>query len=54
MREATATKGSPTAPKVVLLEIETIPEEKASTAQRQHVATLLGLSPDEVPPLHIT
>ncbi len=53
MREATATKGPPKDPQVVLREIETVPENKASTVQRQHVATLLGLSQDEVPPLHI-
>jgi len=53
VREATATKGTPQDPQVVLLEIETVPENTASTAQRQHVATLLGLGHDEVPPLRI-
>ncbi len=53
VREATAKKGPPKDPQVVLLEIETVPENKASTVQRQHVAKLLGLSQDEVPPLHI-
>src|SRR4029453_1653497 len=53
VREATAKKGAPKDPQVTLLEIETVPEDKASTAQRQHVAELLGLSQDEVPPLHI-
>jgi hypothetical protein len=53
VREATAKQGTPKAPKVTLLEIETVPEDKASTAQCQHVATLLGLPQDEVPPLHI-
>jgi hypothetical protein len=53
VREATAKKGPPKDPQVVLLEIETVPENKASTAQRQHVATLLGLGQDEVPPFHI-
>jgi hypothetical protein len=53
VREATAKKGTPQDPQVVLLEIETVPENKVSTAQRQHVATLLGLPQDEVPPLHI-
>jgi hypothetical protein len=53
VREATAKKGTPKDPQVVLLEIETVPENKASTAQRQHVATLLGLGQDEVPPFHI-
>ena len=53
VREATAKKGAPKDPKVALLEIETVPEDKASTAQRQHVAKLLGLGQDEVPPLCI-
>jgi hypothetical protein len=53
VREATAKKGTPKDPKVALLEIETVPEDKASTAPRQHVAKLLGLPQDEVPPLHI-
>ncbi|MDH3600459.1 MAG: hypothetical protein OEU26_12560, partial [Candidatus Tectomicrobia bacterium] len=53
VREATAKKGAPKDPKVALLEIETVPENKASEPQRQHVAQLLGLSQDEVPPLHI-
>src|SRR5215471_15299969 len=39
--------------KVALLEIETVPENQASLAQRQHVAKLLGLPQDEVPPLRI-
>jgi hypothetical protein len=53
VREASAKKGMPKDPKVVLLEIETAPENNTSPAQSQHVATLLGLSHDEVPPLHI-
>jgi hypothetical protein len=53
VREATAKKGAPKDPKVTLLEIETVPEDKASTAQGQHVAKLLGLSSDEVPSLHL-
>ena len=53
VQEATAKKGTPQAPKVVLLEIATVPENKVSTAQRQHVAKLLGLHQDAVPPLHI-
>lgn len=53
VREATAKKGAPKDPKVALLAIETVPEDQASTAQRQHVATLLGLGQDEVPPLCI-
>jgi hypothetical protein len=53
VREATAKKGPPKDPQVILLEIETVPEDKASEPQRQHVAKLLGLPQDEVPPLHI-
>jgi hypothetical protein len=53
VRKATAKKGAPKDPKVALLEIETVPEDNASTAQRQHVATLLGLSQEAVPPLRI-
>ena len=53
VREATATKGRPKDPQVALLEIETVSEDNASRAQRQPVATLLGLPPAEIPPLHI-
>jgi hypothetical protein len=53
VREVTAKKGTPKDPKVTLLEIETVAEDNASTAQRQYVAKLLGLSPEEVPPLHL-
>ena len=53
VREATAKKGAPKDPKIALLEIETVSEDKASTAQRQHVAKRLGLPQDEVPPLRI-
>ena len=53
VREASAKQGSPKDPTVALLEIESVPEDQASTPQRQHVATLLGLPQDEVPPLRI-
>jgi hypothetical protein len=53
VREATAKKGAPKDPMVTLLEIESAPEDKASTPPRQHVAKLLGLPQDEVPALHI-
>jgi hypothetical protein len=53
VREATAKKGTPTDPQVILLAIETVPEEKASEPPRHHVATLLGLPQDEMPPLRI-
>jgi len=53
IREATAKKGRPKDPTMTLLEIETVPEHKLSAAPRQHVAKLLGLAQDEVPPLRI-
>ena len=53
VREATAKKGTPKDPKVALLEFETVSQTKASTTQGQHVAKLLGLSPDEVSPLRL-
>jgi hypothetical protein len=53
VREAPAKKGHPKEPKVALLEIETVPEKQASTTHRQHVADLLGLPQDKVPPLRI-
>jgi hypothetical protein len=53
LREATAKKGALKDPMVTLLEIETVAENKASTPQRQHIARLLGLAQDEVPPLRI-
>ena len=53
VREATAKKSTPKDPKVALLEIETVSEGKPSEPQRQHVAQLLRLSPDEVPPFHL-
>ena len=55
MRQATAKTGTPKNPKVTLLEIETVSEDKASTGQRQRqpVATLLGLGEDAVPPLRL-
>jgi hypothetical protein len=53
LREATGKKGRPKDPKVTLLESETVPEKQASAAPRQHVAKLLGLPQDEVPPLRI-
>jgi hypothetical protein len=50
VREASAHKGYPTDPQVILLEIASVPEDKASTAPRQHVATLLGFPEADVPP----
>jgi hypothetical protein len=42
-----------TAPTVVLLEIEAGPQDQASPQDRQHVATLLGLSDDQGPDLRL-
>jgi hypothetical protein len=53
VREATAKKGRPKDPKVALLEIESVAENQASCASRQHVAELLGLSQEDVPPLRM-
>src|SRR5712691_2144905 len=53
VREATAKQGTPQDPMVTLLEIETVPDDKASTAQRQHIAKLLGLGQDAVPSLRL-
>jgi len=53
VHQATAKQGTPKDPMVALLEIETVTEEHASPAPRQHVAKLLGLPQDEVPPLRI-
>jgi hypothetical protein len=54
VRQATAKTGTPKDLKVTLLAIETVSEDQASTGQRQHVATLLGLGEDAVPPLRLT
>jgi hypothetical protein len=54
VREATAQQGHPTDPKVALLELEEVPDAAATHADRQQVATLLGLPADEVPPVHLT
>jgi hypothetical protein len=53
VREATARKGRPKEPKVALLEIESVAENQASSASRQHVAELLGLCQDDVPALRM-
>jgi len=54
VREATAKKGNPQAPKVSLLEIEEVANSSAARSDRQQVATLLGLPQDEVPLVHLT
>lgn len=54
VRETTATQGHPRAPKVTLLEIENVLDGAASSADRQQVATLLGLPEDQVPPVRLT
>lgn len=53
VRQATAKGGTPKDPKVALLAIETVPEDKAEMSHRQHVAQLLGLPEAEVPPLRL-
>ncbi len=53
VRQATAKTGTPKDPKVALLEIETVAEPQASPSQRRHVATLLGLAEQDVPPLRL-
>lgn len=53
VRKATAKTGTPQDPKVSLLEIEETPRGQTSSTDRQQVATLLGLSEAEVPPLRL-
>lgn len=50
VRQVTAEKGTPKDPNVALLDIEPRPEGQGSRADRQQVATLLGLPEGEVPP----
>ena len=54
VREATAKQGHPRAPKSVLLEIKHVPDGAAASADRQQVATLLGLPEAQVPPVRLT
>lgn len=54
VREATTKKGNPHDPKVSLLEIEDVANGAASSADRQQVATRLGLPQDEVPPVRLS
>jgi hypothetical protein len=54
VRKATAKTGTPRAPKVTLIEIETVPDGAASSTDRQQVAALLGLPEDQVPPVRLT
>lgn len=54
VRAATAKKGHPRDPTVVLLEIAHVPDGAASHSDRQQVATLLGLPEDHVPPVRLT
>jgi hypothetical protein len=53
VRQATGKKGTPKDPKVALLEMEVVEPRQASGQDRQQVATLLGLPPDEVPALRL-
>ena len=54
VRQATAKQGQPKAPKVALLEREDVPDEHASSPDRQQIAPLLGRSEDEVPAVRLT
>jgi hypothetical protein len=54
VREATAKQGNPRDPQVTLIEIAHVPAGAASSADRQQVATLLGLPTDQVPPVRLT
>jgi hypothetical protein len=54
VRQATAKQGNPRDPKVALLEVEDVLEGQASSPKdRQQVATLLGLSEDELPAVRL-
>jgi hypothetical protein len=53
VRQATGKQGTPTAPKVALLEIEDVPKDQASPQDRQQMALLLGLPEDQVPDLRL-
>ena len=53
VRQATGKTGTPTDPKIALLEIEEVPKDQASPQDRQQVATLLGLPEEHVPDLRL-
>jgi len=53
VRQATANKGNSVTPKVALLEIENLPTGQTSSSDRPQVATLLGLSEDELPDVRL-
>jgi hypothetical protein len=53
VRKATANKGDPITPKVALLEIENLHGGHRSSSHQHQVATLLGLSEDELPKLRL-
>jgi hypothetical protein len=54
VRQATTKKGQPQDPTVALLGLEDIPDEHASSPERQQLATRLGLPEDEVPAIRLT
>lgn len=54
VRAATAKTGTPRDPKMALLAFEVASDTAISCADRQHVAALLGLAPDQVPPVRLT
>jgi hypothetical protein len=53
VRQATGKEGTPKDPKVALLEMEVVEPQQATGQDRQQVATLLGLTEDEVPDLRL-
>src|SRR5262249_2085019 len=53
VRAATATTGTPRAPKVSLLELEAVCDAEASNSDRQQIAALLGLPEDQGPPVRL-
>jgi hypothetical protein len=53
VRQATGKKGTPKDPKVALLEMEVGEPQQTAGQDRQQVATLLGLTEDEVPDLRL-
>jgi hypothetical protein len=53
VRDATAKSGTPRDPKMALLELEGLSDTGVSASDRQQVAVLLGLPPEQVPPVRL-
>jgi hypothetical protein len=53
VRAATAKTGTPRDPKMALLELEVLGDTDIACSDRQHVAVLLGLPPEQVPPVRL-